>query len=127
MVSWRSQQSERATVLALFLVASTPAVALTPEEVAARIASEYRVEVLKVEDASDDGRRLYVLTVMLPLDAGNAAFQVGRLFVDAETGKLVPRLRHRPDGYEAPPAWPSAPEPSGPALRRESLERPHSR
>jgi hypothetical protein len=102
---------------------AAPAAARTPEEVARRIAEESGATVLRIERMEWHGRTVYQLTVMLPPDAGNAAFQIGTLWIDAETGQLVPRLVHRPDGWIAPPPPISAPEPAGSVVRRESLER----
>jgi len=93
----------RRTVLALLAgLLAAPALALGPEEAARRIAQRYGVEVLRVRELGVDGRRIYALTVMQPGGDVNGAFQIGELWVDAETGEPVPRLFHRADGYELP-------------------------
>ncbi len=84
---------------------------LSAEEVARRVAARFGVEVLKVREVEDERGRLFAVTVLLPEEAGNAAFQVGILYVDAETAEPVPRLVHRPAGYELPRPLPGAPEP----------------
>ncbi len=89
---------------------------LTPEEVSKRLVARYGVEVLAVRTLDEGDRPVYAVTVMMPEDAGNVAFQIGVLYVDAETGELVPRPR--PGGKEE---W-RTPEP-GRELRRRSLER----
>ncbi len=108
--------------LAAGTVWSGVARALAPEEVAARIASTYGVEVLRVREVEGNGRRLFAVTVMLPGGDRNDAFQVGTLLVDAETGEPVPRLRHRPSGYELPPAPAGEiPEPTADRLRERTF------
>jgi hypothetical protein len=119
----RSLRNELRVLALAGLLWAAPAAALTPAEVAARLAADYGVEVLEVKEVQRDGERLFAVTVMLPRDAGNAAFQVGTLLLDAETGRPVPRLFHRPDGWSAAPPPVSVPEPAGPVLRRESLAR----
>lgn len=118
-----SRRSELAALTLVTLLWAAPAVALTAEEAARRIAEESGATVLRVEPLDVRGRSVYQLTVMMPPDAGNAAFQIGTLWVDAETGQLVPRLFHEPDGWTAPPPSMSAPEPAGAVVRRESLSR----
>ena len=110
-------------LLVLVAVPST-ARALTAEEAARKVAETYGVEVLRVREVEEDGRRLYLLTVMLPGGDRNDAFQVGTLTVDADTGEPVPRLRHRPDGYELPPPPAgTAPEPTADRLRERTFGR----
>ena len=82
--------------------------------------ARYGVEVLGIRRLEEDGRGVYAVTVMMPEDAGNVAFQIGILYVDAETGELVPRPRRAPgEGL-------SAPEP-GEELRRRSFGRGSTR
>lgn len=82
------------------LSASAAAAELTPDEVRARIAREFGVEVLKVEPTRRDGRPAYRVTVMNPPGNFNEAFQINVLLVDAGTGDLLPAFRHRPSGRD---------------------------
>ncbi len=110
-------------LLALMAVPSL-VMALTPEEAARKVAETYGVEVLRVREVEDGGRRLYAVTVMLPGGNRNDAFQVGTLMVDADTGEPVPRLRHRASGYELPPPpTGSVPEPTADRLRERTFGR----
>ncbi len=77
--------------------------AVTPEQIRRALAAEFGVDVLDIREVVVDGRRLYVVTLMFPEADSNAAFQVGELWLDAETGEPVPRLIHRSQGYELPP------------------------
>ena len=91
----------RALVGLLVLVAApSMAMALTPEEAARKVAETYGVEVLRVREVEEDGRRLYLLTVMLPGGDRNDAFQVGTLTVDADTagGEGAGAHRRPPEG-----------------------------
>ncbi len=106
------------------VLASSPATALTPHEVARRLAETYGVDVLRVRELEEDGRRLYAVTVMLPGGNRNDAFQVGTLLLDAETGEPVPRFGHGPSGHELPPPVKgSVPEPTGDQIRERTFGR----
>jgi hypothetical protein len=82
---------------------------LSEEEVAARIAEAYGVEVLKV--ARDDliGGPAYAVKVMRPGGDSNAAFRVSTLMVDGVTGELIPQFRHRNAGYQRSGAFRAEP------------------
>lgn len=75
---------------------------LTPEAAAQQVAESYGVEVLDVAEADEDGRPVYIVTVMNPGDNSNGAFQVNRLMVDRATGELVSQFRHGAAGYTLP-------------------------
>ncbi len=106
------------------MLGATPARGLTPQEVARRLAETYGVDVLRVRELEENGRRLYAITVMLPGGNRNDAFQVGTLLVDAESGEPVPRFGHGPSGYELPPPVKgSAPEPTADRIRERTFER----
>lgn len=96
--------------------------ALTPEAVAEQLTERFGVEVLKVEEAEEAGRQVYVATVMNPGGNSNAAFQVTRLMVDASTGELVSQFRHEAAGYQLPAG--SEPQESldGRMTRRRSMQ-----
>ncbi len=105
----------RGPILAMLALLTTTAgaLALTPAEIERRLVAAAGVEVLAIRETTVDGRRVYVVTVMFPGGDRNGAFQVGELWLDAETGEPVPRLRHRAEGYELPP--PRLGEPREPA------------
>ena len=91
-----------AAVLGAALAFPPPAIAaMTANQVKAKIAKEFGVKVLKVRPGKDDGRKVYLVTMMNPGGDFNEAFQVNTIIVDAETGKLVSRFRHRASGYDA--------------------------
>ncbi len=78
-----------------------PAIAaLSADQVKAKIAKEFGVKVLRVRPAKADGRKVFVVTVMNPGGDFNEAFQINTIVVDAGTGKLVPRFRHRASGHD---------------------------
>ena len=109
----------RLPALALLVaLLAAPALALAPEEAARKVAERYGVEVLRVRELAVDGRRVFALTVMAPGGDVNGAFQIGELWVDAETGEPVPRLIHRSAGYDLPPPRVAGiPEPDAGHLR----------
>lgn len=74
--------------------------AVTEEQAAQRIASDYGVEILRVRAGEIDDRAVWLVTVMKPGGNSNDAFQVTTLAVDQETGDLVPNFR---PGSGAPP------------------------
>ncbi len=118
----------KASLLVLLWLAAvlgaSPAKALTPEEVKRRLAETYGVEVLRVRELEENGRRLYAVTVMLPGGNRNNAFQVGTLLVDAETGEPVPRFGHGPRAHELlPPVRGTVPEPTADQIRERTFER----
>jgi hypothetical protein len=113
-----------ALALASGLVSAAPAAErLSPDEISARIAETYGVEVLRLRDAKVDGRAAYAVTVMSPGGNSNAAFQVNTLLVDAATGALIPTFRHGASGYDHPggATYQTGVEGTGPAMRQRSL------
>jgi len=76
--------------------------AVTEQEVRQMIEKTYEVKVLKLVADRLDGRPVFLVTVMSAAGNDNGAFQVNRLAVDAETGKLVSAFRHHTSGYELP-------------------------
>jgi Peptidase propeptide and YPEB domain len=87
----------------MLLLAAGTAQAATPDEVKQTLEKQYGVQVLKVEPADLDGKKVYDVRVMRK-DSGNGAFGVTTLTVDAETGKLIPAFRHKASGYTLPDA-----------------------
>lgn len=90
---------------ALCLAVAVPAQAqaqaqtqVSRDQAAAGIASDYGVEVLRVEPGEIDGQAVWLVTVMKPGGAYNTAFQVTTLAVDRASGDLVPAFRHGPSG-----------------------------
>ncbi len=74
--------------------------AMSPDQVSAMIAEVYGVTVLRVEPVTEDDQSAYIVTIMNPGGDFNAAFQVYRIVVDAETGKLIPQFRHLRSGHQ---------------------------
>ncbi len=93
----------------------TAIAAMTANQVKAKIAKDFGVKVLKVRPAKADGRKVYLVTMMNPGGDFNEAFQVNTIIVDAETGKLVSRFRHRASGHDPNEALSFAPnrQPTG--------------
>jgi hypothetical protein len=89
-----------AGVVALALVAAPAHAAMTEKQVAAKVAKDLDVEVLRVRAAKSDGRAVYLVTMMNPGGDFNTAFAVNTVAVDAETGELTPQFRHRPSGAD---------------------------
>jgi hypothetical protein len=87
-------------------VSSTAFAAVSAEAAAREIGERFDVQVLKVEPGELDGRKVWMVTVMVPEGSGNASFQVHVLAVDQETGALVPSFRHHADGATLPPPAP---------------------
>ncbi len=105
-----------AVLLSAALAFPSPAIAaMSANQVKAKIAKEFGVKVLTVRPGKADGRKVYVVTMMNPGGDFNEAFQVNTIIVDAETGKLVPRFRHRASGHDANEAPSFAPnrQPTG--------------
>ncbi|MEX0923193.1 MAG: hypothetical protein WD489_04030 [Rhodovibrionaceae bacterium] len=94
----RSRSLAGLASLALLIVLSGPAAAMTQQEAAEKIAEEYGVEVLKTDALLQDGRAVILLTVMQPGSDDNAAFQVNTIAVDAKTGELIPGFRRMETG-----------------------------
>ncbi len=88
-------------VAAAFAVSASAAV--TEQAVRQNIEKTYDVKVLKIAKGQLEGKDVYLVTVMTAGGNNNAAFQVNRLAVDPETGKLVSGFRHHASGYEVAP------------------------
>ena len=73
------------------------------DEVKRVVEQTYNVQVLRVTEAElEDGTPVYKVAAMMPGTAGNAAFMVNTLTVDAATGLVLPPFRHRAAGYSLP-------------------------
>ena len=86
-----------ALVLALGLAGVASAQVKSPADIAAGLEQSRGVKVLKIEETRVDGRVAYIVSVMNAGANSNAAFQVERILVDAETGAPIPTYRHAPD------------------------------
>jgi hypothetical protein len=86
--------------------ASTASAAVSAEAASKEIGERFDVQVLKVAPGELDGRKVWLVTVMVSGDRGNASFQVHVLAVDQASGALVPSFRHHADGITLPPAAP---------------------
>lgn len=72
-------------------------------EVKRVVEQTYNVQVLRVTEAElEDGTPVYKVAAMMPGTAGNAAFMVNTLTVDAATGLALPPFRHHAAGYSLP-------------------------
>ena len=92
-------------LLAVVLAGPAAAQSADADAIRQRIEKEYGVTVLRIaRTALENGEAGFIVTVMNPADAGNAAFQVNKLLVDPATGTLVPQFRHTTDGYRLPGA-----------------------
>lgn len=67
--------------------------------VSKRIAEAYGVKVLRVKEGEQDGKRVFLVTVMNEGGDFNEAFQVNTLAVDPATGALISQFRHAPTGH----------------------------
>ena len=74
--------------------------AMSAQDARASVERQFGVKVLKVAIGNLAGKAVVLLTVMSPGGDTNSAFQVNRLAVDPETGKLVSGFRHRRSGYD---------------------------
>jgi len=103
----RSVAAAAGLVLAVAAVVPQGASAAVSAEAAGKtLAERYDVQVLKVQSGEIDGRKVWLVTVMVPGGNSNSAFQVHRLAVDQQSGDLVPSFRHHTEGYTLPPAAP---------------------
>lgn len=97
------------SAVALLLAAAVPATALaavSAEAASQTVGERFDVQVLKAAPGDVDGRKVWLVTVMVPADSGNASFQVHVLAVDQESGELVPSFRHGATGATLPPPAP---------------------
>ena len=115
-----------ALVLALGLAGAASAQVKPPADIAAGIEQSRGVKVLKLQETRVDGRVAYIVSVMNPGSNSNAAFQVERILVDAETGAPIPTYRHGPTGWseDAGPDYVPPHEGGGPAMRRMTFGTP---
>jgi len=106
----------------------------TPTSIAVKSADEikqivektYNVQVLRVtEAAQEDGTPAFRVAAMMPATAGNAAYMVNTLTVDAATGLPLPPFRHLVSGYTVPTGGTYEPNRTtlNPAVAREHLWR----
>ena len=73
------------------------------DEVKGIVEQTYNVQVLRVTPAElEDGTAVYKVAAMKPGTAGNAAYMVNTLTVDAATGLALPAFRHHAAGYSLP-------------------------
>ena len=93
-----------AAIAASFIVAgATPRdalAAMSAQQARASIEKQFGVKVLNIKKIEFAGKKVFLLTVMSPGGDTNSAFQVNRLAVDPDTGRLVSGFRHRRSGYD---------------------------
>ena len=82
------------------LVAGQAQAAMTEAQVKQSLERAYNVTVLRITRLEYDGRAAFKVTFMNPGGNFNTAFQVNSVAVDAETGKLIVRFRHRSSGHD---------------------------
>ncbi len=75
--------------------------AISADQARESIEKQFGVKVLKITSSTLDGKPVYLLTIMSPGGNSNSAFQVSRIAVDPETGKLVLGSHHLPSGYNS--------------------------
>lgn len=73
---------------------------MSAQEARASVEKQFGVKVLKITNTRIAGKTVYLLTIMSPGGDTNSAYQVNRLAVDPDTGRLVPGFRHRRSGYD---------------------------
>ncbi len=78
-----------AMVGAIVSLAAPAGAEMSVDAVIQQIEADYAVTVLRVKPMTDDGRRVFAVTIMNPGGDFNEAFQVNTIVVDAETGNLV--------------------------------------
>jgi hypothetical protein len=115
-----------ALALALGFAGTALAQVKSPADIAGEIEQTRGVKVLKLQETRIDGRVAYVVSVMNAGGNSNAAFQVERILIDAETGAPIPTYRHGPTGWseEAGPDYAPPHEGGGPAMRRMTFGTP---
>ena len=88
---------------ALAQTAPAPTALKSPDEIKQIVEKTYNVQVLRVTElAPEDGPPAYRVAAMMPGTAGNAAYMVNTLTVDAATGIPLPPFRHGASGYALP-------------------------
>ena len=106
--------------------AATPAAVKSADEIKQIVEKTYTVQVLRVTEATqEDGTPVYRVAAMMPGTAGNAAYMVNTLTVDATTGLPLPPFRHLVSGYTLPAGGTYEPNRTtlNPAVAREHLWR----
>ncbi|WP_448207696.1 hypothetical protein [Azospirillum sp. sgz302134] len=101
--------SMRSLIAGLLLAGAVtgPAAAQSPgksaDQIKQMVEQTYNVQVLRVtEVALEDGTPAYRVAAMMPATAGNSAFLVNQMTVDAMTGTPVAPFRHQVSGYTLP-------------------------
>ncbi len=85
------------------LAQTTPVAVKSPDEIKQIVEKTYNVQVLRVTELPpEDGPPAYRVAAMMPGTAGNAAYMVNTLTVDAATGVPLPPFRHLASGYVLP-------------------------
>ena len=105
---------------------ATPISTKSADEIKQIVEKTYNVQVLRVtEAAQEDGTPAFRVAAMMPGTAGNAAFMVNTLTVDAATGLPLPPFRHLVSGYTVPTGGTYEPNRTtlNPAVAREHLWR----
>ncbi len=82
------------------LLAGQARAAMTEAQVTHSLEQAYNVTVLRVTRLKHDGLPAFLVTMMNPGGNFNTAYQVNTVLVDAETGKLISRFRHRASGHD---------------------------
>ena len=115
-----------ALTIAALISGTAEAEVKSPADIAAGIEQERGVKVLKLQETSIDGRPAYVVSVMNTAGNSNAAFQVERILIDAETGAAIQTYRHGPTGWSetAGPDFSPPHEGDGPTMRRMTFGTP---
>jgi hypothetical protein len=115
-----------AMLLAIAVATSAAAEVKSPADITAELEQERGVKVLRLEETRVDGRPAYVVSVMNAAGDSNAAFQVERILVDAETGVAIQTYRHGPTGWSetAGPDFSPPHEGDGQAMRRMTFGTP---
>jgi hypothetical protein len=95
-------------------------------DITAEIEKSRGLKVLKLQETTVDGRPVYLVTVMNNGDNTNSAFQVQRVFIDAQTGAPISTFRHGSTGVDINPGPQFEPthEGGGPTMRRETFIQP---
>ena len=98
----------------------------SPADLTAELEKSRGVKVLKLQETRVDGRVAYIVSVMNPSGDSNAAFQVERILVDAETGAPILTYRHGATGWseDAGPDYTPPHEGDGRAMRRMTFGTP---
>ncbi len=82
----------------VILLAGSADAAMTKQQVADHVATEFGVKVLDVRPDEVDGKAVFLVKVMFLGGNFNTAFQVNTWVVDAEDGKRISQFQHLPSG-----------------------------